>query len=141
LFVWPSVVLEKIFIVPSIEDQYQHVINLANSVGGEDFEDMTVEEIKELTVESELNEADLIDLLSDANTTSEDADDDNQENEDLNKASSSSSNSKALLEHLDMLAKGADFLREIDPSLTRPRTKCSQVTHSTCHSTIVNESV
>jgi hypothetical protein len=44
--------LEKIFIVPSIEDQYQHVISLANSVGGEDFEDMTVEEIKELTVES-----------------------------------------------------------------------------------------
>jgi hypothetical protein len=78
---------------------------------------MTVEEIKELTVESELNEADLIDLLSEAkNTTSEDADDDNQENEDLNKASSSSSNSKALREHLDMLAKGADFLREIDPS-------------------------
>jgi hypothetical protein len=35
---------------------------------------MTVEEIKELTVESELNEADLIDLLSNAkNTTSEDA--------------------------------------------------------------------
>jgi hypothetical protein len=79
------VVLEKNFVVPSIEDQYQHVINLANSVGGEGFEDMTVG-------------------------------DDNQENEDLNKASSSSSNSKALLEHLDMLAKGADFLREIDPS-------------------------
>jgi hypothetical protein len=68
---------------------------------GEGFEDMTVEEIKELTVESKLNEADLIDLLSDANTTSNDADDDNQENVDLNKASSSSSNSKALLEHLD----------------------------------------
>jgi hypothetical protein len=69
-----------------------------------------------LNLESELNEADLIDLLSDANTTSEDADDDNQENEDLNKASSSSSNSKALREHFDMLAKGADFFREIDPS-------------------------
>jgi uncharacterized membrane protein YgaE (UPF0421/DUF939 family) len=77
---------------------------------------MTVEEIKELTVESELNEADLIDLLSDANTTSEDADADNQENEYLNKASSSSSNSKALRDHLDMLAKGADFLGEIDLS-------------------------
>jgi hypothetical protein len=54
--------------------------------------------------------------LSDANTTSEDADDDNQNNEDLNKASSSSSNSKALREHLDMLAICADFFREIDPS-------------------------
>jgi hypothetical protein len=61
------VVLEKNFVAPSIEDQYQHVINLANTVGGEGFEDMTVEEIIELTVESELNEADLIDLLSDAN--------------------------------------------------------------------------
>jgi hypothetical protein len=30
--------------------QYQHVINLENSVGGDGFEDMTVEEIKELTV-------------------------------------------------------------------------------------------
>jgi hypothetical protein len=48
---------------------------------------MTVEEIKELTVESELNESDLIDLLSDANTTSKNADADNQENENLNKAS------------------------------------------------------
>jgi hypothetical protein len=51
-------VLEKNLVVPSIEDQYEHGINLANSVGGEGFEDMTVEEIKELTVESELNEAD-----------------------------------------------------------------------------------
>jgi hypothetical protein len=56
-------VLEKNSVVPSIEDQYQHVINLANSVGGEGFEDMTVEEIKELTFESELNDADLIDLM------------------------------------------------------------------------------
>jgi hypothetical protein len=112
-------VLEISLVVPSIENQYQHVVNLANSVGGESFEDMTFEEIKELTVESKLNEADLIDFLSDANTNSEDADDDNQENEDLNKASPSSSNSKALREHLDMLAKGADFLPEIDPSPDR----------------------
>jgi hypothetical protein len=48
--IWPSVVLEKNLVVPSIEVQYQHVINLENSVGGDGFEDMTVEEIKELTV-------------------------------------------------------------------------------------------
>jgi hypothetical protein len=113
--IWPIVVLGKNLVVPSIDDQYQHVINLAKSDKGEGFKDMTVEEIKELTVESKLNEADLIDFLSDANTTSEDADDDNQETEDLNKASSSSSNSKALHAHLDMLAKGANFLRKIDP--------------------------
>jgi hypothetical protein len=42
--IWPSVVLEKNLVVPSIEVQYQHDIN---SVGGEGFEEMTVEEIKE----------------------------------------------------------------------------------------------
>jgi hypothetical protein len=66
--IWPSVVLEKNQALPAIEDEYQRIINLAHSVGGEGFEDIAVEELRELTVESELNEADLIDFLTDANS-------------------------------------------------------------------------
>jgi hypothetical protein len=62
---WPGVVLEKNQALPAIEDEYQRIINLAHSVG---FEDMADEELRERTVESELNEADLIDLLTDANS-------------------------------------------------------------------------
>jgi hypothetical protein len=46
------VVLEKNKALPAIEDECQSIINL------EEFEDMAVEELRELTVESELNEAD-----------------------------------------------------------------------------------
>jgi hypothetical protein len=52
---WPSVVLEKKQVLPAIEYEYQRIINLAHSVGGEGFEDMAVEELRELTVKSELN--------------------------------------------------------------------------------------
>jgi hypothetical protein len=65
--IWPSVVLEKNQALPALEDEYQRIINLALSVGGEGFEDLAVEELRELTFESELNETDLIDLLTDAN--------------------------------------------------------------------------
>jgi hypothetical protein len=59
----------------------------------------------------------LANLLADANanTNSADAHEDDQESEHL-KASDSSVNSKALSEQLDMLGKGANFLRLIDLS-------------------------
>jgi hypothetical protein len=52
------VVLEKNKTLPAIEDEYQRIINLAHSVGGEGFEVMAIEELRKPTVESELNEAD-----------------------------------------------------------------------------------
>jgi hypothetical protein len=41
--IWPSVVLEKNKALPPIEDEYQRIINLAHSVGGEGFEGMAIE--------------------------------------------------------------------------------------------------
>jgi hypothetical protein len=64
----------------AIEDGYQRIINQAHSVGGEEFEDKAVEELREITVESELKEADLIDFLTDA-ISNADADEDDIENE------------------------------------------------------------
>jgi hypothetical protein len=46
---WPSVVLKKNKALPAIEDEYQRIINLAHSFGGEGFEDMAVEELRELS--------------------------------------------------------------------------------------------
>jgi hypothetical protein len=53
------VVLEKNKALPAeVEDAYQRIINPAHSIGGVGFEDIPVEELRELTVESELNEGD-----------------------------------------------------------------------------------
>jgi hypothetical protein len=92
------------------EDEYQRIINLAHFVG---FEDMAVEELRERTVESELNEADLIDLLTDANSNA-DPDEDDIENE--APSATTSFNSKAIGEHLTMATKAAHFFLENDPS-------------------------
>jgi hypothetical protein len=48
--IWLSMVLEKNKALPAIEDEYQRIINLAHSVGGEGFQDMAIEELRELTV-------------------------------------------------------------------------------------------
>jgi hypothetical protein len=54
-----SVVLEKNKALPAeVEDAYQRIINPAHSIGCVGFEDIPVEELRELTVESELNEGD-----------------------------------------------------------------------------------
>jgi hypothetical protein len=74
---------------------------------------MTIEEFRELTVESELNEADLIDLLTDVNSNAN-ADEDDIENE--APCVSVSFNSKAIGEHLTMATKVANFFLENDPS-------------------------
>jgi hypothetical protein len=66
-----GVVLEINKVLPAIEDAYQRIINLAHSIGGGGFENMAVEELKELSVESEWNEGDYIDLLSDANSNAD----------------------------------------------------------------------
>jgi hypothetical protein len=68
----------------------------ATQVGGERFEDMVVEELRELTVKLELKEADLIDLLNDANSNA-DADEDDLENK--GPSATTSFNSKAIGEH------------------------------------------
>jgi hypothetical protein len=99
--IWPSQcgALKKTKLHPAIEDKYQRIINLAHSVRGEGFKDMAGEELRELTVELELNEADLIDLLTDANSNA-DLDEDDIENE--APSATTSFNSKAIGELLTM---------------------------------------
>jgi hypothetical protein len=74
---------------------------------------MAVEELRELTVESELNEADLIDLLTDA---SPNVDPDEKDIENEAPSATTSFNSKAIGEHLTMVTKATNFCLENDPS-------------------------
>jgi hypothetical protein len=99
--IWPSVVLDKNQALPAIEDEYQRIINLAHSVEGEGFEYLAVEELRELTVESELN-------------SNADLDEDDIAFEAL--SATTSFNSKAIGEHLTMATKAVNFFLENDPS-------------------------
>jgi hypothetical protein len=87
---------------------------------------MAVEELREITVESELNEADLIDLVSDANSNA-DPDEDYIKNE--APSATTSFISKAIGEHLPMATKAANFFLENDLSPELEQTFHREFTH------------
>lgn len=72
-----SVYLER------LEQQYSQIINLANSIGGEGFDDFSETDILQLMTDEELDAGDLVDMVNQQSQTVNDAEEKNAETVDL----------------------------------------------------------
>lgn len=107
---WPAV-CESSVSLETLEQQYSEIINLANSIGGEGFDDFSETDILQLMADEELDAGDLVDMVNQQSQTVNDAEEENAERVDLT--------TKTITEGLEMGRKLANHFLKNDPNVER----------------------
>uniref|UniRef100_A0A1A9VDM2 Uncharacterized protein n=1 Tax=Glossina austeni TaxID=7395 RepID=A0A1A9VDM2_GLOAU len=70
----PEAAVQEIVANPT-QDEYRNVVRLANVIRGDGFDEITVDDIRELITDDEINEADLVAMTNEASSIEDSSDD------------------------------------------------------------------
>lgn len=110
--IWPDSI-QSVNPIQSSQIIIESIVELAKSLGGEGFDDITGEEFEELLVEEEINEAHLIQMISDIHDDNS-LDDSTDENEEIKEFTL-----KSVKKGLDLFEQGIEYFINEDADSER----------------------
>ncbi|XP_023223549.1 tigger transposable element-derived protein 1-like [Centruroides sculpturatus] len=108
---WKALLLEMVSqenVVEPIQREYDNIVSLAHAIGGDGFTEITVDDILELVTENEINEADLVTVISETLAIEDNF-------EDLFNEEIKNFTPKGIEKRLDMAKQMESYFLENDP--------------------------